>query len=303
MATGAVARRVEKEKSEVKTMLKKNPVVIFVLLILFHSAALSQIFGLPKPHGTDLASKTKEEIAGGQFTVYQYHSSLTQSQILQFYQDKLGRKGWSKMKLEMPEIAGIAFQDRVFNFVKGSEMLVLNFSPIKAEGRIFYSISVGDFPTPPQAAQEEESSTEVFKEPKPLDFAPVYPGSKQVDYRKIPSGVQVGYMANGGVEAIKGFYLQGMPQQGWSLSKERYIGEDHFDLSNIESDCPTCPKLSSEDKEVAANMNMQGVLLEFEQDSKSCLVNIVEIGGLKGGALTSSGFGDSIITILYHDKK
>ena len=50
-------------------------------------------------------------------------------------------------------------------------------------------------------------------------------------------------------------------------------------------------------------MNMQGVLLEFEQDSKSCLVNIVEIGGLKGGSLTSSGFGDSIITILYQDKK
>lgn len=281
----------------------KSVVILFILVICVQFNAFSQIFGLPKPYNTDLASKTNEEIAGGQFTVYQYHSSLTQSQILQFYQDKLSGKGWSKMELAMPEVIDKAFQDRVFNFVKGDGMLVLNFSPIKAQGRIFYSISVGDFPKPKVVEEGEESSTEAFKEPKPLDFVPVYPGSKQVDYRKIPSGVQAGYMASGGTEAIKEFYLQGMPQQGWSLSNERYIDGNQFDLSNIENDCPTCPKLSSDAKEVVADINMQGVLLEFEQDSKSCLVNITNMDGLKGVDLTFLGLGDSIITILYHDKK
>jgi len=285
-------------------MQKRKIVIIFILLLFSHSIAFSQIFGLPKPHSTDLASKTNEEIAGGQFTVYQYHSSLTQSQILEFYRDKLRRKGWSKMDLAMPELTNKIFQDRIYNFVKGDEMLVLNFSPIKAQGRIFYSISVGGSLKPKVAETGEEFPAEVFKEPKSLERIPTYPGSKQADYRKTPSGIQAGYMASGGVETVKGFYLQNMPQQGWSLIDEKLIGGDQYDLSNIESNCPTCPKLSSGAKKILGDMNMQGVFLEFKQGSKSCVINITELGGLGDGEdLTSLGLGDTIITVIYNDKK
>lgn len=282
----------------------KSVIILFIMVFVVQFSAFSQFFGLSKPNSTNLVSKTNEEIAGGQFTVYQYHSSLTQSQVLQFYQDKLSIKGWSKMDLAMPEVIGKAFRDRVYNFVKGGEMLVLNFSPVKAQKRIFYSISVGNSPKSKVVGGEEEFSEEAFKEPKFLDFMPIYPGSKQVDYRKIPSGIQVGYMASGGIEAVKGFYLQRMPQQGWSLRDEKYIRGDQYDFSNIENDCPTCPKLPPGAKEMIADINMQGVFLEFKQGSKSCLINITEMGGLGEGAdLTSLGLGDTIITVLYYDKK
>ncbi len=285
-------------------MQKIKIVIICILLLFVHSTVFSQIFGLPKPHSTDLASKTNEEIAGSKFTIYQYHSSLTQSQILQFYQDKLSRKGWGKMDLAAPEVTGNIFQDRVYNFAKGDEMLILNFSPIKAQGRIFYSISVGGSLKPKVAEPGEKFSAEVSKEPKPLEHIPTYPGSKQVDYRKTHSGIQAGYIASGGVEVVKGFYLQKMPQQGWSFIDEKPIGGDQYDLSNIEEDCPTCPKLPSGAKEILADMNMQGVFLQFKQGNKDCAINITEIGGLGGGAdLTSLGLGDTIITVIYNDKE
>lgn len=275
------------------------------MVFMVQFSIFSQSSEPPRPHSTDLASKTNENITGKEFTIYQYHSSLTQSQVLEFYQDKLNKKGWSKMDLAILDKSNNAFQDRVYNFVKGDEMLVLNFSPIKAQGRIFYSISIGGFSNPNNKVIEEKEnlSIEAFKEPEPLNFMPIYPGSKQVDYRKIPLGVQAGYSATGGMEAARGFYLQKMPQQGWSLSDEKYIGEDQFDLSNIESDCPTCPKMSPEAKEAMAGIDMKGVLLEFEQGNKTCLINITEMGNLEGGDLTSSGLGDTIITVLYHDKK
>ena len=299
-------RKNKKKVKEIggKDMQKRKIVIVFILCLLIPSIAFSQVFRPPKPHSTDLSSKTNEEIAGGQFTIYQYHSSLTQSKILEFYQDKLSRKGWNKMDLAMPEITNKVFQSRIYNFVKGDEMLVLNFSPIKAQGRIFYSISVGGSSKPKVVEAGEKFPTETFKEPKALEHIPTYPGSKQADYRKTPSGIQAGYMASGGVEAAKEFYLQSMPQRGWSFVGEKRIGGYQYDLSNIEDDCSTCPKLPLGAKKILSDMNMQGVFLEFRQDSKSCIVNITEISGLGDDeGLTSLGLGDTMITVLYNDKK
>lgn len=282
-------------------MQKKKIVIIFILSLFIHSIVFSQIFGLPVPRNTKLVSKNKEEIVGSPFTIYQYHSTFSQGEILQFYQDKLRARGWSKMDLPVAQISR-ALQGRVYNFVKGDEMLVLDFSPLKAEGLIFYSISVGKLSKVQGAEGKAEQPLDMFKEPKPLDFMPIYPGSKQVDYRKTSSILQVGYMATGGIEAVKGFYLQKMPQQGWSLRDEKYIGEDQYDISKIETDCPTCPKIPPAVKEVMANIKMKGVTLEFEQKEKICLMNVTEMGN-SGMDLTSLGLGDTMITVLYHDKK
>lgn len=286
-------------------MFKKTSLVIFFILTFLCQIAFSQIFGLPVPSGTKQISKANQNISGIPFEVYQYNSSLSQSQILEFYQGKLKTKGWSK--IELPGLAGAgAFGDRVFNFAKGDELMVLNFSPLKAEELIFYTISIGEYPKISAGEGVEKQPLDMFKEPKSLDFMPIYPGSRQVDYREAAFGLQVGYMASGGVEAVKGFYLQKMPGQGWSLSEEKYIGEDQYDLSKVEKDCPTCPKIPLKAKEVMAGVKMTGVNLEFKQSGKTCHINITEMGGLpsfEGTDLTSLGLGDTIITVIYHDKK
>ena len=284
-------------------MQKRRVVIIFILFLFIHSIVFSQIFGLPTPSKTKLVSKNKAEIVVIQFTIYQYHSPLSQGEILQFYQDKLGAKGWSKMDLPIVQTSRV-LQGRVYNFVKGDEMLVLDFSPLKVEGLIFYSISVGEFPKVQGAEGKLVQPLDMFKEPKIIDFMPLYPGSKQINYSKTSSGLQVGYNATGGMEAVKGFYLQSMRQKGWSLIDQRYIGGDEYDLSKIDSaDCPTCPKIPLEAKKAMAGINMKGVTLEFQQGSKICMINITEMGGFEGVDLTSLGLGDTIITVLYHDKK
>ena len=293
-----------KKKRRKKKMRIRSVVILFIVVFLIQFSAFSQLFGFPTPRSTKLVSKNQEEIVGRQFTVYQYHSPLSQGEILDFYQNNLKAKGWSKMILPEEQAMSAVFQDRVYNFVQGDEILVLNFSPIKAGELIFYSISVGKSSRVEGVEDSQEQPSDMFKEPKALDFMPIYPGSKQVEHRKIPSGIQAGYIASGGIEAIKGFYLQRMPQQGWSFNNEQYISGDQYDLSNIESDCPTCPEIPLEAKEIMAGIDMKGVFLEFKQGSKTCMINITEMSRLAQGAdLTSPGLGDTIITVLYHDKK
>jgi len=281
----------------------KSVIILFIFIIFIQFNGFSQLFGFPVPNSTKLVSKNIKEIVGKQFTVYQYHSPLSQGEILQFYQDKLKAKGWSKIELPSAQASG-AFQGRVFNFVNNNQLLVLDFSPIKVEGLIFYSVSVGDFPKVQGAEGKLKQPLDMFKEPKILDFMPIYPGSKQINYNKTSTGLQVGYSAAGGVEAAKGFYIQKMPQKGWSLIDQKYMNNDDYDLSKIDgNDCPTCPKIPLEAKEALAKLDMNGVTLEFKQGDKSCMVNIIQMGGTEGTDLTSMGIGDTIITVLYHDKK
>lgn len=283
-------------------MQKRKVVIIFILSLFIRSIVFSQNFGFPVPAKTNLASKANQEISGSQFDVYQYSSLLTQSEILQFYQQNLGKKGWEKMALPMVQDSRF-LQDRVYNFVKGDEMLVLNFSPLKAGELIFYSISLGEFPKVKDSKGQESQPLDVVKKPKPLESVPIYPGSKQIDYRKTPSGLQAGYMASGGIEAVKGFYLQKMPQQGWKLSEEKSVGSDQYDLSKVEESCPTCPKISLEAKEAMQKIDMQGVSLDFRQEGKTCLIFVTQMENLEGVDLTSLGLGDTIITVVYHDEK
>lgn len=279
----------------------KKTTIVLVCFILISFSGFSQIFGLSVPAKTNLASKAKQEISGSQFAVYQYSSLLTQSEILQFYQQSLNKKGWAKM--DLPMIQDQKFlEGRVYNFTKGDEMLVLNFSPFKAGELIFYSISLGEFPKVEGFKEEEQPLGEV-KKTTPLRFVPSYPGSSQINYRKTSSGLQAGYMASGGIEAIKGFYLQKMPQQGWSLNEEKSIGADQYDLSKVEDNCPTCPKIPQQAKEAMADITMQGASLEFKQGSKTCQILLTQMEGFGETDLTSLGLGDTIITVVYHDAK
>jgi len=273
-----------------------NKFLFFLLFVFITFNSVSNCYSLdiPCPPNTELAEEG----------THQYRSLLTQYKILKFYRQKLTREGWRQVDAPLQQASGFNSLNRTFNFVKGSDTLTLTFSPFTAEGFVFYTIDVESPPGVGDLAEGENPSLDdAFKEPEPLDFMPIYPGSKQVDYRKLSSGIQAGYMASGGIGAVKGFYLQKMPQQGWSLIDEKRIGGDQYDLSNIENDCPTCPKLPPDTKEMVADMNMQGVLLEFKQGGKACMVNITEMGGFEGADLTSVGLGDTIITVLYNDKK
>ncbi len=95
-----------------------------------------------------------------------------------------------------------------------------------------------------------------------------------------------------------------MPQQGWNLVDQKYLNNDDYDLSKVDStNCPTCPKIPLEAKQAMSGIDINGVTLEFKQGDKACMINIIEMGGLEGVDLTSMGIGDTIITVMYHDKK
>ena len=256
-------------------MKQSHKFLFFLLFALITFNFVSNIYALDLPHPPNT-----ELIEGG---TCQYRSLLTQGKVLQFYRRELVRKGWKITDIPLQQTSGFAFPNRTFNFVKDKDTLTLTFSPFIAEGFVFYTIGMGESSEVGELVEAGElSSDNVFKEPESLDFMPAYPGSEQIDSRETSTGTYVGYMANGGIDEVKEFYLQGMPRYGWSLASQERIDE----------------------KETGASVKMSGVTLEFKQADKTCSVTVSKIGNVSSGVrgLTSSGLGDTIITIVYDDK-
>jgi len=269
---------------------------LLFVFITFNFVSSTYALGLPHPPDTELI----EEGTG------QYRSLLTQGEILRFYQQKLIGKGWKRIVLPIQQTSGFNSLNRTFNFVKGNDTLTLTFSPFTAEGFVFYTISAEEpSETGSPAEAQELSSDDMFKEPESLDFMPVYPGSKQIDYRRIPSGIYIGYMADGEIDEVKEFYFRGMPGYGWSLAGQESIDGKEYGLSEVESACPTCPKLPPQAEGGVTSIKMAGVTLEFKQEGKTCSVTVSKIGNFSSSEardLTSLGMGDTIITVVYDDK-
>ena len=286
-------------RGKIKYKKAGDTFLFFLLFVFITFNFVSSIYALSLPHPPD--SELIEEGTD------QYRSLLTQGEILRFYQQKLTREGWKQVDAALQQVPGFNSLNRTFNFAKGSDNLTLAFSPFTAEGFVFYTISAGE-PTDPggPAEVQELSSDDMFKDPESLDFMPVYPGSKQIDYRRISSGIYIGYMADGGIDEIKEFYLQGMPEYGWSLAGQERIDEKEYGLPEVDSTCPTCPKLPPQVEGGVTSVKMAGVTLEFKQEGKTCSVTVSKIGNLSSsgaGDLTSFGIGDTIITVVYDDKK
>ena len=254
--------------------------LLLFVLITFNFVSSIYALGLPHPPDTELI----EEGTG------QYRSLLTQGEILRFYQQKLTREGWRQVDVSLQQAFGFNSLNRTFNFVKGNDTLTLTFSPFTAEGFVFYTISAGEPSEAGGPAEAQElSSDDMFKEPESLDFMPVYPGSKQIDYRRISSGIYIGYMADGEIDEVKEFYLRGMPEYGWSLAGQESIDGKEYNLPEADS----------------TNVEMTGVTLEFKQEGKTCSVTVSKIENLSSSGargLTSLGLEDSIITVVYDDK-
>jgi len=282
-------------------MKNKSMILSLCLFIFINLSLATQAFGMPKPFGTQLVDKSTQVIADSQIIIHQYRSKLSQDQILSFYSEKLAKQNWSKMDMPMSSLGSNLTRGlRAYKFIKDDKILILGFSPLKAEGYVFYSISESKFPK-----IGGQQPLDMFKPAKPTKFMPLYPGLKQIKYSKTSTGVSAGYMVAGGVEAVKGFYVQKMPQKGWALIDERSMDSDGYDLSNLEERCPTCPKIPSQAQQAIAGIKMQGIILRFKKGSETCVFNITEVsmpstGGL---GLTSAGLGDTIITVIYNEGK
>lgn len=284
-------------------MKSKN--ILFVLLffvsIQFSLAAFA--FGLPKPHSTELVSKQQKIIAGNQLTVSQYRSKLSQTQVLDFYNKKLIQQNWIKLEIPMPGLGGgIAQGLKAYSFINDDKLLVLSFSPLKAEGYVFYNISEGSFP---RIGQNKKQPLDMFKAPKKVNFMPLYPEAKQVNFSTTTTGVSAGYMASGGIEVVRGFYVQKMPHKGWKLISEQPIDTSGYDFAKMEEDCPTCGKIPEQAKEAMSGVKIRGANLEFKKGKETCLINITQIGmaSMAGVDLTSMGLGDTMITVVYNEGK
>lgn len=237
----------------------------------------------------------------------QYRSRLSQSEILRFYQDKLTQGGWEITSTPSQAVSEFNSLDRTFSFRKGDDELVLTFSPFTVGGFVFYSL--GSKITSPA---EDTDKTQIQpqdnmpEEPQSLDFMPVFPGSKQVDRRRISSSLYISYLTNQTVEKISGFYRKEMPSYGWKFIGQENIDKKGYDLSELYSTCPTCPKIPLQSEELLSNLETTGVALEFKERERKCVITIAKMGNLSALGvrdLTSPDLGDTIITVLYDDKK
>jgi len=285
-------------RERIKYKKTENKFLFFLLFIfiIFNSVSNSYSLDISHPPNTELAERGTR----------QYRSLLTQDKILKFYRQELTREGWRQVNAPLQQAYGVNSLNRTFNFGKGSDTLVLTFSPFTAEGFVFYTIDIGSLSEVGDLAGDENSSLDnAPKEPEPLDFMPIFPGSKQVDRRRSSSGSHIGYMVSGEIDEVKEFYLEGMPGYGWNFVGQENIGGKGYDLAGIGSTCPTCPKMPLQIEEPLANVETTGVVLEFKNGDKTCSVAVSKIGNFslsEARHLTSVGLGDIIITVIYNDK-
>ena len=198
--------------------------LLFLLIVFTTFNFVRNVYALDLPHPPDT------ELVEGK--TYQFRSLLSQGDILQFYQQKLTSEGWERIDVPFQQTPGFAFPNRTFNFTKGSDTLVLVFSPFTTEGFVFYTINSGEPPEGSGLTEVQElSPDEMLKESESLDFMPIYPKSKQINLSGASAGTYVGYMASGSIDEIKKFYLQGMPQYGWSLVGQEDINEKDLNIN------------------------------------------------------------------------
>lgn len=215
------------------------------------------------PPYTSKVSVSKTNVMGQDFGVNIYSSSsLSFDEIKGFYLRELKKSGWEEVKTGQ-ELQASKVDTLIFK--KDKFMTSITYMPTSVEGKeTRFTIGQGELPDFEKLSLPAE---------KNIDFAPVYPGSKQFSYSDDTRGVNVGYLSEGNIDQIVEFYKRGMSGYGWSLVGETPVQQvqSSIDISEfaekIKASCPECPKDSMAKIPAITSPESWNADLEFDNEA------------------------------------
>ncbi|MCF7916258.1 MAG: hypothetical protein K9L61_00580 [Candidatus Omnitrophica bacterium] len=243
------------------------------------------ISNLPLPAYTDPleTNQAMRNLGQGQgLTMKMFSTQLSIDEVREFYQRRFPALGWQKVSVEgmfspsamssmnqmnLPPQAQQMMKHNLI-FSKDQQMMIIAFSPsFNPNQPVTYSIAISKMP---KGAQGGLFGSKEHK----VDFMPVYPQAKQLNYSSKDSVTNTIYIASGNVEDVIEFYKNKMGEYGWNLSGEEPIAK----RPTQSADCPTCESLPP----MASSLQIEGSQLMFTNEKQeNCIIGISKVSGVK----------------------
>ncbi|RKY27539.1 MAG: hypothetical protein DRP61_04045 [Candidatus Omnitrophota bacterium] len=253
------------------------PLIIFIILMGLNFLGYTQDFSFLKPPSTFYQREQKVNVSGQDIKAYVFQTTLTEADLIDFYDRVLKDKGFTKASEEFQQ-ASTGF----FKYTKKSQ--VINIQIMKAQGD-FPGVTVvasvynqsaissegcsacgGGFPSdnsltssPGSTAQNFDSITEDLPG-EDLEFIPRPPGSIRLVNVKndAPFMVNIVYKCSQSREELKKFYKQNMDYHYWKLTAEISSSQLGDELKNLTGKLPQGPPVSLDVLTSAYNLYFKG---------------------------------------------
>ncbi|MBP7215887.1 MAG: hypothetical protein KBA46_01235 [Candidatus Omnitrophica bacterium] len=276
-----------------KTMLKY--IIVILMVLCFTPRCLAQWQGMfgkkPQsaevlvPPSTEKVKSSTSNFMGEDMNVVMYESSLSFSQIKQFYRNELAKQGWEEMVVPLSrDTSGSSVTVDVVAFMKDKKtVLNIAYLPIENDaGKTFFSVGWSQMPSYDKL---------VNSEPTKIDFIPFYPGAKQMMYKTIGSGVQIGYLSKDAIETIIAFYKSRMVGYGWEIEEEMPIESDGVTYTQEEREqllkyCRECAQ------DAVLPTSVSGTLTFRRGAQETCQIFVQQVHANIG--LSSPGYNEAI---------
>ena len=280
-----------------------SAIAMFILFGIITYSLEAVPFILPQLPRTELTGQDTKKTDQLKIETYTYRSQLSRDKIKQSYRGQLISSGW-ELKFE---------NEGSLMFMRGKlgENIILDFAiPLDTENQtINYSFKVTTCYRLPILPWTN------FKAPQELDFMPVYLEATQFQYNTIfPPMIGVGYLSHKPDDAITRFYLENMPEFGWTLvSNNHQAGRYKFSqwLLMVDPFTKVLAELSARGyDELAPLLEVSGNTLSFAQEGKTCTITVHRfpdiISASKKTIFDASDiekYGETLVAVFYFDRK
>lgn len=294
----------------------KQILFLFSLIFIYCFSTQAQVFIRPvKPYSTELISKDEKKREKDLSVLYNYTSQLDKEDILDFYREIFLSEG-----LEETSVS-----ESVFTFKSLYKYVAIIFVPSLKGKKIDYYLAI--IAMNKKAIQEFESNkaysgrskfspTIRVTQPKKINFMPVFPRAKQLEYvnweKARPPLISIGYLSRRSSAEVIGFYLNKMPSFGWTLTKREphdgtySVSEWLPKIAPVSSFCTSCE--GSLPAEVPL-LKIKGETLTFAKGNKKCILTVhtfADIVKLSVGTVYDLSVvrknGNTVIGVVYYYK-
>ncbi|MFA6358477.1 MAG: hypothetical protein WCY09_07470 [Candidatus Omnitrophota bacterium] len=224
--------------------------VVLIFLVYFFAPTLSAAeLSIPVPENALKVLERNVDMGSTMVFSNIYETTLNQKKAYASYKKQLLGEGWK-------EEQGNAF-------IKDRYVLIVTFFPSLKKGtKTKFSVALAQSPI-----EKKPDTTRKIK-PDKLIFMPLYPGSVQLMFWDMSSGLMTKYETEDDIRNVVFFYKSGMLNYGWSLYKETPVK-----TQTIDSSCPSCAKLSPEvAKAIKGSSSTQATIVFKKGDEKYCTI-------------------------------
>lgn len=253
--------------------------VFIVIIAVLNLSGYPEDFSFLKPPYTFYQREQNINVSGQDMKAYVFQTTLTEAEIINFYDKSLKDKGFTKVSKEFSQ-AGFRFS----SYVKAGQ--VINIQIMKSQGgfpavtvivSVYNQLSSGSIqgcPTceggdysesalasVPEATAQDFGSITKDLPGEDLEFIPRPQGSVRIANFKNdnPSPlIIIVYKCNQSLEALKNFYKQNMDYHYWKLAAEFSSSQLEAEFKNLTEKIPKGAPVSLDTLKSAYNLYFKG---------------------------------------------